>query len=305
MVEKAASVRDYDSMTYEDLIKIRPGFGGFDLPYEKADVVFLGAPVDLTSSYRPGYRFAPTKIREASLNLETYIMSVGVDVFEKLNVTDVGDIIVTPADLEQTGKRITRAVEQILKDGKTPVVLGGEHTVSYFAIKPVEDAFVIHLDAHRDLREEYLGDKLCHASVMRRVLDERPGNKLIQIGVRSCSKDEIDFATETSVIAYSTDQIIGSPNQIMADVKKLVGNSKVYLSIDLDVLDPAFAPGVSTPEPGGLSTVELMRILREIGKLNLVAFDVVELVPPHDDGTTAFVAARIIYELLAVMGSKK
>lgn len=289
----------------ENLIKIRPGFGGFDFPYEKADVVFLGAPMDLTSSYRPGYRFAPAKIREASANLETYIMSAGVDVFEKLNVTDIGDIIVTPADLEQTGGRITRAVKQILHDGKMPVVMGGEHTISYFALKAVDDAFVIHLDAHRDLREEYLGDKLCHASVMRRVLDERPGNKLIQIGVRSCSKDEVDFAEKAGVVAYPADQTIDSPKQIIADVKKLVGKSKAYLSIDLDVLDPAFAPGVSTPEPGGLSTVELIRILREIGKLDLAALDVVELVPPHDDGTTAFVAARIIYELLAVMGAKK
>lgn len=288
-----------------DLIHVRPGFGGFDSPYEKADVVFFGAPMDVTSSYRPGYRFAPTKIREASVNLETYIMSAGVDVFEKLNITDLGDVIITPTDLEQTGKRITRTVKGILRDEKMPVMMGGEHTVSYFTLKAFDDAFIIHLDAHMDLRDEYLGDKLSHATFMRRVLDRIPPDRLVQIGVRSCSKEEAEFAKDSEIVAYTAEQTIDEPKRIISDVKKLAGSSKVYLTIDLDVLDPAFAPGVSTPEPGGLSTVELLRLLRELGKLNLSAFDVVELVPPHDDGTTSFVAARIIYELLAMIGSKR
>ena len=292
-------------MKFENLIQVRPGFGGFDFPYEKADVVFLGAPIDVTSSYRPGYRFAPAKIREASANLETYIMSAGVDVFERLNITDIGDVMVTPTDLEQTGERITGVVKGVLRDGKIPAILGGEHTISYFILKAFDDVFVIHLDAHRDLRDEYLDDKLCHATVMRRSLDRLPPDRLLQIGVRSCSKEEAEFAQEAGILSYTAEQTIDDPKRIISDAKKLAGDSKVYLTIDLDVLDPAFAPGVSTPEPGGLSTVELLRILRELGKLNIAGFDVVELVPPHDDGTTSFAAARIIYELLAVMGSKK
>ncbi|MBC7218664.1 MAG: agmatinase [Hadesarchaea archaeon] len=292
-------------MTFEDLIPIRPGFGGFDFPYEKSQVVFLGAPVDTTSSYRPGYRFAPAKIREASANLETYVMSAGVDVFEKINITDIGDIMVTPADLAITGARINNTVKKILADGKIPAIMGGEHTISYFAIKPFDDVIVIHLDAHRDLRDDYLGDKLCHATVMRRVLDHLPANRLIQLGVRSCSKDEAEFAKKAGILAYSVEEIIEEPTVIVSHVKEIAKKSKVYLSIDLDVLDPAFAPGVSTPEPGGLSTIDLLRILRELGKLDISGFDVVELVPPHDDGTTSFVAARIIYELLAALGPKK
>jgi len=292
-------------MKQEDLIPVRPGFGGFDFPYERSEVVFLGAPVDITSSYRPGYRFAPAKIREASANLETYIMSAGLDVFEKLNITDLGDVIVTPTDLMQTGERITRVIKSVLQDEKIPVILGGEHTVSYFALKAFDDVLVIHLDAHRDLRDEYLGDKLCHATVMRRVLDRLPADRLVQLGVRSCSREEADFAKKAGVTAYTTEQAIDETSWVISDVKRLAGKSRVYLSIDLDILDPAFAPGVSTPEPGGLTTVELLRLLKELGKLNLSGFDIVELVPPHDDGTTAFVAARIIYELLSVMGSKK
>lgn len=293
-------------MEREDLIQVRPGFGGFDFPYEKADVVFIGVPLDVTSSYRPGYRFAPTKIREASANLETYIMSAGVDVFERLNITDIGDVIIMPTDLNKTGARITRVVKRVLEDGKMPAILGGEHTVSYFTLQAFDDISVIHFDAHRDLRDEYLGDRLCHATVMRRALDRLPAERLIQLGVRSCSKEEAEFARDAGVVGYSSEQVIDDPSRIISDVKKLVGDSRVYMTIDLDVLDPAFAPGVSTPEPGGLSTIELLRLIKELGKLNISAFDVVELVPPHDDGTTSFVAARIIYEMLTVIsGSKK
>ena len=286
----------------ENLMPVRPGFGGFDEPYERAEVVFIGVPLDVTSSYRSGYRFAPAKIREASANLETYSTSAGLDVFERLHISDLGDLMVTPTDLEATGRRITQAVKRVHGDGKMPALLGGEHTLTYFALKGFEDVFVIQLDAHRDLRDEYLGDKLCHSTVMRRILDRLPPERLLQIGIRSCSKEEAEFARRAKIWTYSSEQVHDAPG-IVARARELVGKSRVYLTIDLDVLDPAFAPGVATPEPGGPSTVELLRLVRELGKLNIWAFDVVELVPPHDDGTTAFTAAKIIYELLAAIAS--
>lgn len=282
---------------------VRPGFGGFDEPYGRANVVFLGVPLDVTSSYRPGYRFGPAQIREASANLETYLTSAGLDVFERLNISDLGDLMVTPTDIRATGDRISQSVQRITKDGKMPILLGGEHTLSYFALQSFKDVFVVQLDAHCDLRDEYLGDKLCHATVMRRVLDHLPPERLLQVGIRSCSKEEAEFAREAGITTYTSEQIIDDAPRIAAEVRKLVGAARVYLTIDLDVLDPAFAPGVATPEPGGPSTVEFLRLVRELGKLNLRAFDVVELVPPYDDGTTSFVAAKIIYELLAAMAS--
>lgn len=288
-------------MGLEGLVEVRPGFGGFDFPYESAKVVLIGVPLDVTASYRPGYRFAPAKIREASANLETYLMSTGVDVLERLNISDLGDIVVTPTDLKHTGERITNIVKRVSDDGKIPALIGGEHTITYFALKAFSDIFVIHLDAHRDLREEYLGDRLCHATVMRRVLDTLPPEKLIQVGVRSCSKEEDEFARDVGLTAYTPKQVMDEPKRVISGIKKIVGSSHVYLTIDIDVLDPAFAPGVSTPEPGGLTTSGLLQFIREIGKLNISAFDVVELVPPHDDGITAFAAAKIIYELLAVL----
>ncbi|MBA7593975.1 Guanidinobutyrase [subsurface metagenome] len=287
----------------EWLTPVKPGFGGFDEPYERANVVFVGVPLDITSSYRSGYRFGPARIREASANLETYLMAAGLDVFERLNISDLGDLEVTPTDLKATGERILRTVQRIKGDEKMPVLLGGEHTLTYFAAQAFDDVFVVQLDAHCDLRDEYLGDKICHATVMRRVLDFLPPERLVQAGVRSCSKEEAEFAREAKILAYSSEQVIDDASRIIAEVRKLVGKARVYLTIDLDVLDPAFAPGVATPEPGGPSTVEISRLVRELGKLNICAFDVVELVPPHDDGTAAFAAAKIIYELLAAIAS--
>lgn len=290
----------------EHIISVRPGFGGFDEPYEKARVVFLGVPLDVTSSYRAGTKFAPAKIREASANMETYLMSAGLDVFELLGISDLGDLSIIPTDLTATGERIHKVLQELRRDEKIPALLGGEHTLTYFAARDFKDAFLIQLDAHRDLRDEYLGDKLCHATAMRRVLDFIPEERLIQAGVRSCSKEEAEFARTTKIQTYTTEQVLENPHKVISEIVKKVEGENVYLTIDIDVLDPAFAPAVTTPEPGGLATVDLLKIVRELGKLNICAFDVVEVAPPYDTGATAFAAARVIYELLVSMvGSLK
>ncbi len=289
----------------EYIIPVRPGFGGFDEPYDRARVVFLGVPLDVTSSYRSGMRFGPARIREASANLETYLMSAGLDVFESLGISDLGDLEITPTELESTGMRIEEATRKIATDGKVPALLGGEHTLTYFALRAFGDAFVVQLDAHRDLRDEYLGDRLCHATVMRRVLDTLPPGRLVQVGIRSCSKEEAEFARTAKPPAYTTEQVMEDPKRVATEIRELVGDASTYLTIDLDVLDPGFAPGVATPEPGGLSTLELLKLVRELGKLKICAFDVVELAAPYDDGRTAFAAAKVIYELLAAMASTK
>ena len=283
----------------EYLIPVKPGFGGFDEPYDRASVVFVGVPLDVTSSYRSGMRFAPASIREASANLETYLLSAGVDVFERLGISDLGDLRIAPTDILETGRRIEAVVRKINYDGKLPALLWGEHTITYFALQPFPDAFLIQLDAHRDLREEYMGDRVCHATVMRRVLDKMPAYRLLQVGVRSCSKEEDEFARECGIQTYTAEEVMENPTVIASKIRERVGNSPAYLTIDIDVLDPAFAPGVSTPEPGGLTTVDALRIVRELGRLNLCAFDVTELAPPYDNGAAAFAAGKIIYEVLA------
>lgn len=292
-------------MEPSEIVKVLPGFGGFDFPYEKADVVFVGVPLDLTSSYRSGYRFAPAKIREASANLETFVTSIGIDVFEALNISDLGDIVVTQTDIVTTGQKIEKIVRKIRRDGKFPFLLGGEHTLTVFSTVAFDDVFIVQLDAHRDLREEYLGDKICHATVMRRILDRVPAEKVIQLGVRSWSKEEEEWLRKTRIRAYTSEDISTNLDGVMREIRDLIGSESVYLTIDLDVLDPAFAPAVATPEPSGLSTAEILKIVRKIAEMKLVGVDVVELVPQYDNGNTAFVAARIIYEILAVLGSKK
>ena len=289
----------------EELIRISPGFGGFDFPYDKAEVVFLGIPLDVTSSYRAGYRFAPAKIREASANLETYLPEFGLDVFETLNITDMGDVVPTPTDMESTGERIKKFVSRIVKDGKFPILLGGEHTLTYFSIQAFDDLFLIHLDAHRDLRDEYLGDRVCHATVARRVLDLLEADRLIQVGIRSCSKEEAEYAKTKKIKSFSSAELQASIARIVSEVKQTVASHPVYLTIDLDVLDPAFAPAVATPEPGGLTVSELFTFIREVRDLNLVGCDIVEFVPPYDNGNTAFVAAKTAYHVLGVLSLKK
>lgn len=289
---------------FEWIAKVSPGFGGFDFPYERADVVFVGIPLDVTSSYRPGYRFAPAKIREASANLETFIPSVGVDVFEALNIADLGDLLVTPTGILETGERIEKIVRKIRRDGKLPFLLGGEHTLTLFSTRTLDNAFVIQLDAHRDLRDEYMGDRVCHATVVRRILDRVPAERVIQLGVRSWSKEEEEWLKSRALRAYTPEEISRDLEGVLKDVERSVGSGSLYLTIDLDVLDPAFAPAVGTPEPGGLSVAEVLKIVRRLSGLNLAGVDIVELVPPYDNGNTAFVAARIAYEILAAWGRR-
>lgn len=290
----------------EDIVKTGRGFGAFDLPYDRADVVFLGVPLDMTSSYRSGYKTAPSRIRDASVHLETYLPSLGLDVFEKLNITDVGDVVVVPGDMTATGERITRTVGKILGNGKIPFLLGGEHTVTYFSLMAFQDVFVVHLDAHSDLRNEYMGDPVCHATVLRRALDKMSADRLVQVGIRSCSKEEAEFAKEAGVKSYSSEDFMDDPKGVAEGVIKAADGRKVYMTIDLDILDPAFAPGVATPEPGGPSSAEVLRLVRNLGeRLDLVGCDIVELVPPYDNETTAFAAARIAYEVLGTISKKR
>ncbi|MEA1904333.1 MAG: agmatinase [Candidatus Hadarchaeota archaeon] len=291
-------------MISEYLRAIRPGFGGFDEPFELSEIVFVGAPLDVTSSYRKGSCFAPARIREASMNLESYVMP-RLDVFERLRISDVGDLELSGIGLELAGERIAAVARKLREEGKVPGFLGGEHTLTYFTLKAFDDVFVIQLDAHRDLRDEFRGERVCHATFMRRVLEDVPPERLIQIGTRSCSKEEEEFARGSRLRAFTAEGVLEDLLGTVERVGELVGGAPVYLTVDLDVLDPAFAPAVATPEPGGLATIDLLKIVRELGKLDIQGFDVVEFTPPYDSGTTAFAAAKIIYEVLAAIAGSR
>lgn len=280
-------------------------FGGFQSEFSKAQFVLFGVPFDSTSSFKPGSRFGPMAMREVSANLETWSWRAGVD-FENVRLHDLGDVSVVHGDSAETIRRVQETVEDIRGAKKIPVLLGGEHAVTLGAVRAFKDATVVSFDAHFDLRDEYLSNRLSHACVMRRTSEEvGPGNVVI-VGARASYAEEVDFVKKRGIRYLSSLDVIRSGAQHAAAWAKesLRGAKKVYVSIDIDVLDPAFAPGVGNPEPEGLGTTALLDILNAVVDERLVGFDVVEVSPPYDNGSTAAVASKLVFEVCSMARSR-
>jgi len=276
-------------------------FSGFQREFEESDYIVIGVPFDATSTYRSGARFAPSAVREASLNIETYSFRSGIDV-EDLKIHDVGDLHVS-GDLNETLKRLELVCEDILKHGKTPVLIGGEHTITLGAVRSLKSDFtLLSFDAHLDLRDSYMNMKICHATFMRRINESLKPRKIIEVGVRAVCKEELRYVFEAGNITYITPQQIremGVKN-ISKKINDLLQDCKqIYLTIDVDVLDPAYAPAVQNPEPDGLSIHMLLDMLSSICDARIVAFDVVEVAPHYDNGITAIATAKIMFEVLS------
>ena len=258
-------------------------------------ICIFGAPFDSTSSFRPGSRFGPGAIREASYGLETFSFIQIADL-EDCSFMDKGDLELPFGDPIPALELIEETTHNILSERKTPFLLGGEHLMSLGAIRAAAKIYpelkVIHLDAHADLREEYLGQRLSHATVMRRVLDLLGTESVRQIGIRSCTRQEHVLVSD----------MISLPEQIALRT----GTKPCYLTCDLDILDPSIFPGTGTPEPGGLIFNELITILISIiTRLHIVGLDVVELAPQLDPtGVSAVVAAKVVRECLIALGRK-
>jgi agmatinase len=276
-------------------------FSGFQKGFKEADYVIVGVPFDATSTYRSGARFAPSSIREASLNIETYSFRSGIDI-EDLSIHDAGDLHVS-GDVNETLRRVEIVCSDILSNGKVPVFIGGEHTITFGAAKNLRSRFaVVSFDAHLDLRDEYMDRKFCHATFMRRINEIVKPEKIIEIGVRAACKDELKYVAEAGNIIYVTPQKIENAGvkKISEEIKDLlVDCEEVYLTVDMDVLDPSYAPAVQNPEPDGLSIGVLLNILSLICDRRIVGFDIVEVTPHYDNGVTAINAAKIIFEVLS------
>lgn len=270
-------------------------FIGCEAEYEKSDLVLFGVPFDGTTSFRPGTRFAPEIIRRDSYGLETYSPYLDDDI-ENYSIIDIGDIEIPFGNTEKVMKQIYTITKKILEDNKIPFMMGGEHLVSYPAFQAVFEKYneirVIHLDAHTDLRNDYLGEKLSHASVIRRIWDIAGDGKIYQYGIRSGTKEEFEWAKEhTNLNPFTCKTLI-------KDIEKFK-ETPIYLTIDLDVLDPSIFPGTGTPEAGGICFQEMLEVLKELSKLNIVGLDVVELSPQYDiSGVSTAVACKIIRELI-------
>jgi agmatinase len=276
-------------------------FSGVQKDYDKADYAVLGVPFDATSTYRSGARFGPNAIRQASLNIETYSFRTGLDV-ENLRLHDLGDLHVS-TDTRKTLNILELVIRDIIKT-KVPVTIGGEHTITLGIAKgfgsKIPKTAVVSFDAHLDLRNEFLGLKLSHTTFMRRINEETKPAKIIEVGTRSVCKEELAYAKKAGIEFLTTQQIRKEGSQRAAErlKKKLTECEHIYLSIDMDVLDPAYAPAVQNPEADGLEMHVLLDILESICDTRVMGFDVLEIAPSYDQGITAIQTAKVIFEVL-------
>ena len=275
-------------------------FLGCDGTYEESHIVIFGAPFDSTTSYRPGTRFAARTMRAESYGLETYSPYQDLDL-EDARVFDGGDLELPFGDTARALDMIHSYAKNVLEDGRLPLLIGGEHLVSLPAIRAAAEKYpdlaVIHFDAHTDLRDEYLGNHLSHATVIRRVWDILGDGRIHQFGIRSGERAEWEWAREghTNLRPFTFEGL--------ASAVEAVKDRPVYLTIDLDVLDPSAFPGTGTPEAGGVTFVELMKAaLRVIRSCNIVACDMVELSPPLDpSGTSTATALKLLREMILAL----
>ena len=280
-------------------------FSGRTVPYEDARYVVLGVPYDRTSTYRSGSRFAPYAIREASANIETYSMRTGVDI-EDLRICDAGDLNVTD-NPKETIERIRLVVGKVLADSKIPIMLGGEHTVSLGGVRAAGvGTTVVDFDAHMDFRNEYNGEYLSHASVMKRISEDIGSDQIVQIGTRAVCKEEMEFARDKRISTISTLDLHRKPiDSNLGTLRSVLdARRKLYVTLDMDVLDPAYAPAVSNPEADGLSPDILLSLLQEVCRYNVIAIDLTEMAPHYDTGATAVQAARLLFESLCYVESQ-
>ena len=263
--------------------------------YDESKLVLFGAPFDGTSSYRPGSRFAPSAIRAESFGIETYSPNLKKDL-EDVPVFDAGDLEFPMGNTEKVLSQIEEMSQRILSDNKIPFLIGGEHLVTLGSVRAVvkkhPNLNIIHFDAHADLRDDYIGEMLSHATVIRRCFELLNDGKVFQFGIRSMTKDE-DIWAEKNVIQRKYD--LATIDNVISSLE----DKPVYLTIDLDVLDPSVFPGTGTPEPGGVSFDDLIRSVHKVGKLNIVGCDINELSPHYDSsGVSTVTACKVIRELI-------
>ncbi len=270
-------------------------FLGCDNEFEDSKIVIFGAPFDSTTSYRPGARFASRIMRAESYGLETYSLYQKKDL-EDIGVFDAGDLELCFGDTNLALKDIEEMTSAILDFGKLPFMIGGEHLVTLGAVRAVsrkyEDLHILHFDAHADLREEYLGATLSHATVMRRIWDIVGDGKIYQFGIRSADRKEYEWGKE-----HVSTRLFGF--QGLEEVIAGLEGKPVYFTLDLDILDTSVFPGTGTPEAGGVSFQELLEAVLKVSRLNIVGCDINELSPQLDaSGASTAVALKILREML-------
>jgi agmatinase len=258
--------------------------------FEKSRGVILGCPYDGSASFRPGARFGPSAIRRASWGIETFSPYFQKDLIQ-CSIHDLGDLELPLGEKKISLGLIRKALGKILSEKKFPILLGGDHLITLPIIEESLSLYpqlhLIQIDAHTDLREEYLGESLSHSTVMKRVLDLLGEGRLFQMGIRSGTEEEFKLARRMKSIVPL------DPSSLNAMVKRL-RNQPVHITLDLDVIDPSLLPGVGTPEPGGLTFQQFLSLLKKLQPLHVIGFDIVELTPDYDPTQISSITASVI-----------
>ncbi len=278
---------------------------------ENLDACFVGVPFDLGSSNRVGSRFGPRQIRAESTPLRPYNMATHAAPFETLCVADIGDVNINPYNLTKSIKMIEAAYDDIVRNGCRPLSMGGDHTIVLPILRAIKTKHgpvgVIHIDAHADINEHMCGEEIAHGTPFRRAVEERliAPERVVQIGLRGTgyAASDFDWSRNTGFRVVQAEECWHkSLSPLMNEVRDQMGNGPVYISFDIDALDPPLAPGTGTLEIGGLTTIQAIEIIRGCAGLDIVGADLVEVSPPYDPfGTTASIAANLLYELLCVL----
>lgn len=269
-------------------------FADAESSFDRASFILFGVPFEKTSSFRHGAEKAPYEVRQASWNLERYDLRTGIN-FEEIFVHDHGDLNtqnLTSKEIYNVTKNFTFT---ILEKQKIPIAIGGDHSITSGIIAAFpKNTAVVSLDAHLDFRSMYNNDSYNHACVIRRIADHIPIRNIAVLGIRSAEKEEYEQAVKQGLFfrdAFTINQI--GTQKIIEQIKTLFSKNKIYLTLDIDVIDPAYAPGTSTPEPLGLIPMQVIEILEAISS-HIIGFDIVEVCPSYDQGQTAVLAAKLI-----------
>ena len=275
------------------------------------DACFVGVPFDIGTSLRSGARFGPRDIRQNSVLIRPYQMATRARPFDSLQIADVGDVAINTFNLEKSIAIIEAAYAGILAHPCVPLTMGGDHTIVLPILRAMRRRHgpvgLVHVDAHADVNDEMFGEKITHGTPFRRAVEEGllDCKRVVQIGLRATGYGPGDFdwpRAQGFRVVLAEECWHRSLTPLMAEVHSQVGGGPVYLSFDIDGLDPAFAPGTGTPEIGGLTTIQGMEIIRGCRGLELVGCDLVEVSPPYDPfGTTSLLAANLLYEMLCVV----
>lgn len=303
-----------------------PRFGGIasmlrlpvvehDAGLSNLDAAFIGIPLDIGTSLRSGTRFGPRQIRAESVMIRPYNMATGAAPFESLNVADLGDVPINTFNLAEAVRIIEEHYDRILAHPIIPLTLGGDHTLTLPILRSIYKKHgpvgLIHIDAHADVNDEMFGEKVAHGTTFRRAAEEGllDCQRVVQIGLRAqgYSADDFNWSRRQGFRVVQAEECWHkSLAPLMEEVKQQVDGGPVYLSFDIDGIDPAWAPGTGTPEIGGLTTIQAMEIVRGCQGLNLIGCDLVEVSPPYDTtGNTSLLGANLLYEMLCVLPGVK